>query len=505
MNEISRRRLALACCAAMSFAAYGCNESVEYSNDASMTCGSEVCTELQECVDNKCVDKAAPTDACDNQCTAEQECVDGTCKDKEKPVNPCDACTENQKCVDKVCTDLCGGAICSSNQACVNDECVKLCGGEVCKDGQICDKATDTCIDKPVDVDPCSLCSESEKCEDGECKPIDPCANKTCPDNFRCDREKNGACVEIDPCESVSCLAQQTCVKAKCIDDACLENGVEKDCGEGQLCSKGACIDDGCQNKTCDEGWQCMKGICEETACLEVFCDEGRSCKGGKCVDNECLDMKCDDDKVCSKGDCIFPACLDKEACSTGKTCDAKGDCIFIVGPAISLDTPEDKTTDEAGKTASLVLHLNNAPSQEVRIACEVITESPNKEAEAACDGIVFNADNWQNEQTIIVTGVDDHLKDGDQTYKIKVTTESKDPDFNNLVTESVELKNIDTTKPGFVLSKTTLMTYEDQEAEAETFTIALTSIPASDVKIIPTSSKPGEGTVSPASLTFNA
>ncbi|MBQ1925349.1 MAG: hypothetical protein II180_04420, partial [Proteobacteria bacterium] len=151
------------------------------------------------------------------------------------------------------------------------------------------------------------------------------------------------------------------------------------------------------------------------------------------------------------------------------------------------------------------MLHLNNAPSQEVRIACEVITESPNKEAEAACDGIVFNADNWKNEQTIIVTGVDDHLKDGDQTYKIKVTTESKDPDFNNLVTESVELKNIDTTKPGFVLSKTTLMTYEDQEAEAETFTIALTSIPASDVKIIPTSSKPGEGTVSPASLTFNA
>ncbi|MBQ4359837.1 MAG: hypothetical protein II767_06235, partial [Proteobacteria bacterium] len=463
------------------------------------TCGNEVCTEAQDCVDDHCVDK----DACDNKCTSEQECVDGTCQDKAKPEDPCDKCTDNQKCVDKVCKDLCGGNVCKDTQTCVSDVCKDLCGSEVCADDKVCDPSTKTCIDPPED--PCTLCTDKQECVNSVCVDLDPCANKTCQDGYRCDREKDGECVEIDPCEAVVCLAEQTCVKAKCIDDACLENGVEKDCGEGQVCSKGACVDDGCQSKTCDDGWKCMKGICEEIACLEVFCDEGRSCKGGKCVDNECLDVACSDDKICSKGDCIFPACLDKEACPAGKTCDVDGDCMFIVDPAISLDEPEDKTTDETGKTVALALHLNNAPTQDVHITCEVITESPNTEVEAACDAIVFNADNWQNEQTIIVTGVDDHLKDGDQTYKIKVTTVSEDIEFKDLTTESVELTNIDTTKPGFVFSETALTTYEDQEAEAASFTVVLSSKPASDVSLTVSSSKPEEGTVSPVTLKFTA
>ena len=499
MNEISRRRLALACCAAMAFAVSACgDDGAGTANDARKTCGNEVCTESQDCVDSKCVDK----DACDNKCSSEQECVNGTCQDKAKPEDPCDKCTDGQKCVDKVCKDLCGGNVCKDTQTCVSDVCKDLCGSEVCAEDKVCDPSTKTCIDPPED--PCTLCTDKQECVNSECVDLDPCANKTCQDGYRCDREKDGECVEIDPCEAVVCLAEQTCVKAKCIDNACLENGVEKDCGEGQVCSKGACVDDGCQSKTCDDGWKCMKGICEEIACLEVFCDEGRSCKGGKCVDNECLDVACSDDKICSKGDCIFPACLDKEACPAGKTCDVDGDCMFIVDPAISLDEPEDKTTDETGKTVALALHLNNAPTQDVHITCEVITESQNKEVDLDCEQIVFNADNWQLEQTILLTGVDDYLKDGDQTYKIKVTTVSEDIEFKDLTTESVELTNIDTTKPGFIVSETALTTYEDQTQEAVSFTIALTSIPTAEVSLTLSSSNPKEGVASPTTLKFN-
>ncbi|MBQ1926417.1 MAG: hypothetical protein II180_09900, partial [Proteobacteria bacterium] len=196
-------------------------------------------------------------------------------------------------------------------------------------------------------------------------------------------------------------------------------------------------------------------------------------------------------------------ACLDKEACPAGKACDEDGECMFIVDPAISLDEPEDKTTDESGKAVSLTLHLNNAPSAEVRIACEVITESLNKEVDAACEDIVFNADNWQLEQTIILTGVDDFLKDGDQVYKLKVTTASEDIDFNELVAESVELTNIDLSKPGFVVSETSLTTYEDQEQPAATFTIKLSSIPSADVSVTLNSSNAKEGSVSPTTLKF--
>ena len=485
MSENTKRRLAFACCAAMAFAFTACGDdgdSVGKTGDQGVKCGDKVCTETQECVDGTCKEKGAgPEDPC-AKCGENQTCEDGVCKDK--PEDPCAKCGADQTCEDGVCKDKP-----------IEDPC------PVCTDGKICDPSTKTCIDPPED--PCSLCTDKQECINLVCVDIDPCANKTCPDNTRCDREKDGACVDIDPCEGVTCGDAQTCIKARCIDDACIENGAERNCGDGKTCSKGECVDDGCQNKTCDEGWQCIKGLCEETACIDYFCDEGRTCKGGACVDNECLDMACDEGKVCSKGNCLFPACLDKEACPTGKACDEDGECMFIVDPAISLDEPEDKTTDESGKTNSLTLHLNNAPSAEVRVSCEVITESQNKEVDAACEEIVFNADNWQIEQTILLTGVDDYVKDGDQAYKIKVTTASEDIDFNELVAESVELTNIDTTKPGFVFSETALTTYEDQESPAATFTVTLSSIPTSDVRLTVSTSNADEGKVSPTTLTF--
>ena len=220
-------------------------------------------------------------------------------------------------------------------------------------------------------------------------------------------------------------------------------------------------------------------------------------------VDNECLDMTCGEDQICSKGNCTYEACLNKDPCSIGKVCNAEGTCEFVTAPAISLDEPEDKNTDESGKTVSLALHLNNSPTAEVRISCEVITESPNKEVEAACDGITFNSDNWQNAQTIVITGVDDYLKDGDQVYKVKITTASEDAEFNELSTESVELTNVDTSKPGFIFSETALTTYEDQEQEAASFTVRLSAIPASDVSLTLSTSNPNEGAVSPSTITF--
>ncbi|MBQ9394118.1 MAG: hypothetical protein IJU23_01200 [Proteobacteria bacterium] len=435
MNEVTRRRLALACCAAMALAVSSCGDD---SGSSSQKCGDQVCTELQKCVDDVCKDLCG-TEVCaeDKVCDeATQTCID-------KPVDPCSLCTETQQCVDKVCKDLCGT--------------------EVCGEDKVCDEATQTCIDKVV-----------------------------------------------DPCATVNCLANQTCMNGRCYDDGCLITGEdgsvsEMTCDEGQECSKGACIDSLCKTlkEPCADGWQCIKGICEETACLTQHCNEGQSCRGGNCIDNECLDVTCNDGKVCSKGNCLYPKCIDKEACATGKTCNEEGDCVYIANPAISLDEPSDKTTDEKGKTISLALHLNNAPSQEVRVTCEVVPEFDPKEVEVSCGEIVFNADNWQHEQSIIVTGVEDYLLDGNKKYTIKVTTTSEDKDFDALIAESVELTNLDTTKPGFVLSETSLLTYEDQTADPAKFTIALASIPSSDVSLKVASSDDTEGTVSTNSLTF--
>ena len=483
MSDISKRRLALACCAALAFAAVACDDEGGSSNKPQDNkCGDAVCTDQQECIDNVCKDKTEPSDPCD-QCTDNQTCEDGKCVDKD-PADPCAKCTGDQVCEDGVCKDK------------EPDPCA-----DCASQGKVCDPGTNSCVEPPDD--PCKACTDKQECVNFECVDLDPCANKTCPDNQRCDRDHDGQCVDIDPCEGVFCDDDQTCIAAHCIDNDCLVDGVEKDCGEGKVCSKGACVDDGCEGKTCDDGWQCIKGICEETVCIGYTCEEGRSCRGGACVDNECLDIVCGEGKVCAKGDCIYTQCVGKDPCPTGKSCNFSGECEYIEVPKIIIDEPEDKTTDEDGKTLALGVHLNNMPSSEVHISCEVLTESPNKEVEVSCDEIVFNADNWQLEQSIIVTGVADYLKDGDQTYKIKVTTTSEEVDFEELTAESVELTNIDTTKPGFIVSETSLLTYEDQEQPPATFTVQLASIPADDVSLGLSSSNPAEGTVSPAVLKF--
>ncbi|MBQ9243652.1 MAG: hypothetical protein IJ165_10615 [Proteobacteria bacterium] len=506
MSENCKRRLALACCAAMALGFASCSDDGAGSAGSKpQKCGDQVCTDTQKCVDNVC--KAlCGTDVCKD----DQTCEEGVCKDKpEDPCAKCDSAT--QICEDGVCKakpadDPC--AKCTDKQVCEEGVCVDKpedpC--DKCTSGQVCDPDTKECVD--IVEDPCLKCSDDEECVNFECVKKDPCANKTCPDGYRCDREKEGECVEIDPCETVVCLAEQTCVKARCVDDACLDNGVEMSCDPGQVCSKGECVDDGCVKSDgtpvlCDEGWECIKGICEETVCLDKFCEDGRSCRGGVCVDNECIDMTCEEGQICSKGSCTYEACLDKDPCVSGKACNAEGVCEFIKAPAISLDEPEDKTTDESGKTIALALHLNNAPTADVRVACEVVTESPNKEVEVACEDIVFNADNWQGEHTILVTGVEDFIKDGDQVYQIKVTTVSEDADFNGLETASVDLTNIDLTAPGFTFSATALTTYEDQQQEAATFTVSLNSKPSATVSLAAMSSNQEEGKVSPTTIRF--
>ena len=495
MKEISKNRLVLASCVAMAMSFAACSNDSDVTEDPCAKCTAD-----QTCEDGVCVNK--PVDDPCAKCTADQTCEDGVCVDK--PVDdPCAKCTADQTCEDGVCVDkpvVDPCEACTEDQQCVEGVCQDLCGGQLCTGNEICNLDTQQC-EEPVD--PCAACTDKQECINLECVDIDPCANKTCPDNQKCDREQGGACVDIDPCETVNCPGDQTCIKARCVDNACLVDGVEKDCGDGKTCDKGECVDDGCQDKTCDEGWQCIKGICEETACLDKFCDEGRSCKGGTCVDNECLDMTCDEGMICSKGNCTYEACLDKDPCVSGKACNEEGVCEFIVAPALIIDETEDVESDEAGDTVALTVHLNNAPTQEVRIACEVVTESPNKEVDVACDDIVFNSENWQIGQTILVTGVEDYVKDGDQKYSIKASSVSEDADFNALSAQSVELTNIDKTTPGFTFSATSLTTYEDQTQEAATFTVALNSKPTATVSLAAMSSNAKEGTVTPTTIRF--
>jgi len=104
----------------------------------------------------------------------------------------------------------------------------------------------------------------------------------------------------------------------------------------------------------------------------------------------------------------------------------------------------------------------------------------------------------------VTVTGVDDHIIDGNVAYSIVTApATSADTDYNGLNPDDVAVINNDNDVAGFTVSAISGNTTE--AGGTATFTVRLTSQPTADVTIGLTSSDTTEGTVSPVSLTFTS
>lgn len=379
---------------------------------------------------------------------------------------------------------------CSDDAGKTASQCGECTDSEVCIEG-VCIDGVRVCSEELV-------CDVGQVCQDGGCVAVDPCAGKVCGEGLVCDA---GECVPVDLCASVTCLDGHVCVGGACIEESCVEDGKEKACPEGQMCHAGNCIDDGCLSVTCDEGWECVKGECEESACIGKICGDGRTCVAGDCIDNECLSMECEEGLVCAKGTCMYEACVDKDPCAQGKVCQEDGECAFVEAPVLSHAEVEDAETDELGKSITVGLTLNNPPSEDVRIECEVVTESPNVEAVASCENILFDATNWNQPQYVVITGQGDDIIDGDQNYSVSLKTVSEDAEFHGLETVVEGLKNLDVDTAEIRVEGTDLKTGED--GTTADILVSLSSKPTADVVIGVSSDNTAEGTVSTDSLTF--
>jgi hypothetical protein len=104
---------------------------------------------------------------------------------------------------------------------------------------------------------------------------------------------------------------------------------------------------------------------------------------------------------------------------------------------------------------------------------------------------------------TVTVTGVDDTITDGNQTYTVVTsTTASVDPAFNNLPVADVSVTNQDNDIAGFTIDPLGgLITSEF--GDTDVVTIVLNAAPTADVTIPISSSDTTEATVSVTSLTF--
>ena len=167
--------------------------------------------------------------------------------------------------------------------------------------------------------------------------------------------------------------------------------------------------------------------------------------------------------------------------------------------PGILVTPTAGLVTSEAGGTATFAVVLTTQPAADVSIALSSSDESEGTVDQAT---LTFSTTNWDQPQTVTVTGVDDAVDDGDIAYAVTLTPSSEDPIYNALNPQQVNLTNLDDDTAGISLAPSGNQTTE--AGESVTINVQLTSQPLSDVIITASSSNPDEGAVSPASLTFS-
>ncbi|MDH5727708.1 MAG: OmpA family protein [Gammaproteobacteria bacterium] len=161
-------------------------------------------------------------------------------------------------------------------------------------------------------------------------------------------------------------------------------------------------------------------------------------------------------------------------------------------------------TTNESGNTATFTVALNSEPTNDVVIP---ISTGDATEGSVSPASLTFTAANWDSAQTVTVTGVNDDVDDGDITYNIVVgdpaSADALYDALNDASTTDVSVTNVDDDTVGVSVSAMSGSTSE--AGTTATFTVVLNSEPINDVSIPIVSTDTGEGTVTPATLTFTA
>lgn len=166
---------------------------------------------------------------------------------------------------------------------------------------------------------------------------------------------------------------------------------------------------------------------------------------------------------------------------------------------SIVITQPENLETTEGGGIATFEVSLAKAPTALVQVP--IGTES----GEVSLDvvSLTFTPENFDSPQTVTLTGADDDVLDGDQEFSVLVGPATSDDDaYNGAVGADVLGLNLDDEQAGAVLSDHEEL-FTSEGGDQAVFQIKLLSKPTSTVTFALSSSDPGEGTVSPAKLSF--
>ncbi|MEZ5591782.1 MAG: IPTL-CTERM sorting domain-containing protein [Gammaproteobacteria bacterium] len=168
--------------------------------------------------------------------------------------------------------------------------------------------------------------------------------------------------------------------------------------------------------------------------------------------------------------------------------------------------TESDGTTEveESGTTDTFDVVLTAQPLSDV-----VITVSSGNTGEATVNQamLTFTSGDWNQAQTVTVTGVDEFVEDGDQTTTITLSIDDANSDdtFDPLADQTVSVTTIDDDAAGFSITESDGTTEVEESGTADTFDVVLTAQPLSDVVITVSSDDTEEATVDQAMLTFTS
>lgn len=157
--------------------------------------------------------------------------------------------------------------------------------------------------------------------------------------------------------------------------------------------------------------------------------------------------------------------------------------------------------TTEAGGSTTFTVVLASEPTAAVTITP---TSGDLTEGATSPASLAFDATNWDQPQTVTVTGQPDDIDDGDVTFGVALAVASTDAAYAALTPAPVQVTNDDDgDTAAIVVSAISGGTTE--AGGTATFTVVLGSEPVAPVTVNLASSNTDEGTLSAATLVFDA
>ncbi len=186
-------------------------------------------------------------------------------------------------------------------------------------------------------------------------------------------------------------------------------------------------------------------------------------------------------------------------ACGVQQSSDEDADYSSARNTGLEKSSTSDSTmTTEEGGTVTTQVRLTSMPLSAVTITP---TSSDTGEGTVSPATLSFTNQNWNSYQTLTITGVDDNVTDGTQSYQIDFPVSTNDPKYSTLTISALSLSNKDDEVAGVVVG--TISGNTSESGASATFTVKLNSQPEANVTLSVTSSNTDEGTVSPSSLEF--